>query len=350
MTSSTLFYTGSTTKAFTASALAMMIDSGNYSALSPRGFKTPISSIIPDDFVLEDSWMTAHLTLEDALSHRTGYARHDKAIAKRYPDDDDLASLHDVTPRDLTRIIRHLPQVLEPRTEFRYCNLMYIVAAHVIETLTGGSWLGHVLRDWIWAPLGMEDTYLELEDALEGEKQGGPPVASGYWWDYPAEAGQGQDAAADATERHLRWFHHVRTQPSLGLSGAGGIISNVLDYAKWIRCLLGEAAPLPPSAHTAIKTPRMVQDPETRAGFDAAPTYALGWMVSTYRGHTVISHGGGMEAYGSEVYFFPDLNYGVVTMANTAITSNAIGTVVTWELINNKLGVPEKERWDWAGQ
>lgn len=64
-----------------------MIASGNYTVPSlpgtstPLDWTTPISQIIPDDFVLSDAWATEHLTLEDALSHRTGLPRHDKSSA-----------------------------------------------------------------------------------------------------------------------------------------------------------------------------------------------------------------------------------------------------------------------------
>ncbi|RYP75863.1 hypothetical protein DL771_002127 [Monosporascus sp. 5C6A] len=327
VTPSTLFYTGSTTKAFTCAILAMMMQSEDEekrsASLSALGWQTPISSLIRDDFVLQDEWATAHLTLEDALSHRTGFPRHDKALALHYGDDD-----HPATMRDFARSLRHLPAVAEPRVAWRYCNYMYLVATHAIQTLTG-RWLGTTMRGWIWAPLGMKSTYFSLEDAQAGPED----LASGYYWDYRNGGGYGRVPFMDLS----------------GASGAGGIISNVLDYARWVRSLLREEGPVPKAAHAALKTPRMVMPPDSRKGFDAPMAYALGWMASTYKGHRVYTHGGGMEAYGVEVFFFPDLDYGLVTMGNTAITSNAVGQLMAWKLINDKLGVPEEERPDWEG-
>ncbi|KAM4057710.1 beta-lactamase [Hirsutella rhossiliensis] len=77
-TPETLYYVGSTTKAQTAVVLAQLIDSKAYPALS-RGWSTPISSILRDDFVLQDEWATNHVTLDDAASHRTGIAGHDNS-------------------------------------------------------------------------------------------------------------------------------------------------------------------------------------------------------------------------------------------------------------------------------
>ena len=77
MTPKTLFYTGSTTKSFTAVAFSLLVnDPTHHPGLD---YATPISSILPEDFVLSDDWVTKHVTFEDALCHRSGYPRHDMA-------------------------------------------------------------------------------------------------------------------------------------------------------------------------------------------------------------------------------------------------------------------------------
>ncbi|KAI0104412.1 beta-lactamase/transpeptidase-like protein [Daldinia grandis] len=359
-TPSTLYYTGSTTKAFTAAILSLLIASGNFSSseetLSPLSWQTPISHIIRDDFVLgpEYEWATAHLSLEDALSHRTGFPRHDKALARRYGTD-----RHPGTVRDVVRSLRHLPMVSEPRTVWRYCNLMYMVVAHAIQTLTG-EWLGTVMRERIWDPLGMDGTYLSVGDALEAGRE----VARGYYWDYQGggkvERGDDKEEDRDVNAGGQGKGQGFISVPygSLDLaSGAGGIVSNVLDYARWIRCLIrGDSSDdnengcpvLPKEAHRELKLARIAMPPEMRMNFDAPLAYALGWELSTYKGWRIFTHGGGMEAYGAEVYFLPDLGYGVVALGNTALTSNLVGTELVWKLIDDKLGVPEGERFDWV--
>ncbi|KAI8960471.1 beta-lactamase/transpeptidase-like protein [Daldinia sp. FL1419] len=355
-TPSTLYYTGSTTKAFTAAVLALLIASGNFSSSdelsSPLSWQTPISHLLRDDFVLGDEykWEQAHLTLEDALSHRTGFPRHDKALAKRYGDD-----LHPGTVRDVVRSLRHLPMVSEPRVVWRYCNLMYMVAAHVIQTLTG-EWLGSVMKEKIWEPLGMNSTYLSVEEALEA----GEDVARGYYWDYQGEKKVREDGDEGENENAQGKGFTPVPYNSLDLaSGAGGIASNVLDYAKWIRCLIrGDSSNdnekgcpvLPPEAHRELKLARIAIPPEQQYSFDAPLGYALGWELSTYKGWRIFTHSGGMEAYGAEVYFLPDLEFGVVTLGNTALTSNYVGIEIVWKLIDDKLGVPEEERYNWVSR
>jgi CubicO group peptidase (beta-lactamase class C family) len=156
VTPSTNFYAGSTTKAFTASALSLLID--NSSSYSSIQWSTPISHLIRDDFVLENEYATTHTTIEDALSHRSGMPRHDFSYGGNYPDEGGIGmGVHKGTIRDAVRALRWLPLTAEPRVSFQYCNMMFVVVSHVVETLTG-AWLGDFLKERIWGPLGMHGT------------------------------------------------------------------------------------------------------------------------------------------------------------------------------------------------
>lgn len=307
--------------------MGIIIDSKNYTSdatSQPLDWTTPISEIIRDDFVLEDGWATSHITIEDALSHRTGMPRHD------------AASIHKVngrnaTVKDIVRSLRHFTLNEPARTKWQYCNFMYVVASHIIETLTS-RWLGDVLKEWLWQPLGMNSTYFSLEAALAAPEH----FAGGYAWD-----------------RANQTFVAAPYMPTQEISGAGAVISSVDDYTKWLRALIHEAPPIPRAAHRAFKTPRLFMDPgQAVVGkgppYDMPRAYAFGWIVTSYRGHRLWEHDGGMHAYGAEVYFFPDLEFGVVTLANTAMSSNFVGTILVWELVDDKLGVPKEERYDWA--
>lgn len=314
-TAETLWYGASTTKAQVAAALAQLIDSRKYPVLA-QGWKTPLSSIIRDDFVLEDEWATNHITLDDAVSHRTGLPRHDKALARE-------RGGKQLTPRDVVRNLRNLPLLAEPRARFYYCNHMYVALSHVIETVTG-SWLGLVLRDNIWAPLGMNSTFFDLDDALKSSR----PMATGYYWD--ANAGR---------------FQEVAPMTVVEASGAAAVISSAADYARWIKCLLHEAPPFSKAVHRDIKKPRSIDAAAPAGGVDVA-LYALGWQRTLYKGHVVYTHSGGMHAFGAQVYWLPEAQFGVAAFANTALTSNAVEDAIVYRLIEDKLGIPEEERFD----
>lgn len=323
VTPETLFLGGSTTKAHVAATVAQLIAKGDHADVFRLGWSTPISSIIRDDFVMYDEWSTVHLTLEDAVSHRTGLPRHGMSWAGT-ADPKDVRNRHR-TNQDTVRNLRHLAPTAEPRTRFQYCNLMYIVLSHVIETVTK-SWVGDVLREAIWQPLGMTSTFLSYHDA----RKSGNVVATGYWWDHEAQE-----------------YVAVEEDPVQFSSGAGAIITNAVDYAKWVKCLVYEAAPFSRATHEDIRRPRMLEIPVPAAGFDVS-NYGLGWERTTLHGQAVYKHNGGTQHFGTNVLWMPDVKFGVVAFANTATVSNVIEELLTLRLAEDRLGIPQSERRDYS--
>lgn len=275
---------------------------------------TPICQLIRDDFVLEDDYCTNHITIEDALSHRTGMPRHDLAYGGHYAG-------HKATVKDIVRSLRHLPLTAELRTKYQYCNTMFVVASHVIETLTS-SWLGDLMAKLLWTPLGMYATFFSTEDA----KNASDELARGYYY------GDGE-------------YHQVEWMNLDDCSGAGSVVSNVLDYARWARALMRKTTPLSEAGQEAIWRPRThMPYAEPYSGFRS---YCFGWVTGVYQGHQFYEHTGGMNAFGAELIIFPDLNFSVVAFANTATTSNYAEEALVYHLIDEKLGLPKERRFDW---
>lgn len=314
-TPETIWYGASTSKAHLAAVLSHLIDTKEYASLS-AGWMTTISSLIRDDFVLQDDWATVHLTLDDAVSHRTGMPRHDKSFFREVDG-------RPATPKDIVRNMRNLAMTYPPRVSFYYCNLMFVTLSHVVEAVTG-KWLGDVLRETIWEPLGMNSTYFDLDEALAAPGH----FAKGYKWDAKKEI-----------------YNELPMMTLTEISGAGAVMSTALDYAKWVKCLLHETAPFSAAVHRDIRTPRMMAASTPAEGLDFA-LYGLGWQRTLFRGHVVYTHNGGMHAYGAEVFWLPDHKYGFVAFGNTALTSNAAEQVMGWRLIQDKLGIPREEQFD----
>ena len=272
-----------------------------------------------DDFVLPDEYATAHVTIEDALSHRTGMPRHDYSY-----------SGSNVTVWEVVRNLRHLPMTAEIRTKFQYCNMMYIAISHFIETWTG-MWLGDFLRKRIYEPLGMFSTFFSLSDAQKAAASGGPSLATPYYW-------------TNKTQK----YHSIPLLDAQQESGCGAMISNVLDYAKWLRCMMTSSGPLSPAGHHALRSPRIIStsDPEELTGLRGFEVYALGWEMSNYRGEVMVWHTGHLPGFSTVMLFFPRLQWGITMMANSG-TGGAI-QVLLFQMIDDMLGVPEQERFDWA--
>ena len=314
VTPQTLFETGSTTKAFVAATLAQMIDSNNYTALSD-GWSTPISSIIRDDFVLDDEWSTNHITLDDAASHRTGYPRHD------------LIDVGEWSAKKVVQNLRNLKPTKEPRTVWQYSNHMYVTLGHVIEVLSG-KWIGDAIRETIWGPLGMTATFGDTKHAQDAPEY----LATGYYWD-----------------ERTKEYEALPVESIREHGGAGLVISNVVDYAKWLKALIHQTGPFSGSVHEELRKPRMLAPSQERTG-PGQMSYGLAWHQKVAHGSVVMFHGGAEMAYGTQLYWLPEHKYGIVTLSNTVPEASCLAEeVVVWRLIEDKLGISQQDRFDIDG-
>jgi CubicO group peptidase (beta-lactamase class C family) len=315
MSPSTLFFAGSTTKAFTAAVMSLLVeDNEKYPQIQ---WDTPLQQLIPDDFALENDYATSHITIEDALSHRTGLPRHDQAYGS-------TSSGDKATVKDMIRTMRFFPLTAEPRTKYQYCNLMFLVAGHIIETITGSK-LGDLMKNNIWKPLGMGSTFSSLEDAKHAEED----LAKGYYY-------------SDGEYHGVEWMELDQA------AGAGFVVSNVLDYAKWARAIMNKETPMSKLGLEELLRPRTIMPFEEP--YTGPRAYSLGWRTGVYHGHQFYEHTGGMNAFGAEFILFPDTHFSVVAFANTAGTSNFVEQVLAFDLIDERLGVPIEKRFDWNTQ
>ncbi|KAJ5299572.1 Peptidase S12 Pab87-related C-terminal [Penicillium atrosanguineum] len=291
MTTDALFPAASTTKAFTSAATSMVIKDSKYTE-SPIDWDTPISSLIPDDFALADDYLTAHTTLEDALSHRTGQPGHNWMLSY---------TPEDATPQDL------------------YTNNMFIAVTHALHEITGIP-LGRILKQRIWEPLNMNETFFGVPEAQSNPSAAGR-IAEGYTWSPDSEGG----------------FYSKESQPSWRANtGAGAIVSSVLDYSKWIREQIEKSGPL--KDHDSLIKPRTFHFEEGDLNLPSPyHAYALGWFVDNYRGQNLYHHTGSWPGYGSFVGFIPDKQFGFVMMGNSATARNGTLKLVI-HLIDKLLG------------
>ncbi|KAJ5127047.1 beta-lactamase/transpeptidase-like protein [Penicillium atrosanguineum] len=318
VTPSTLFYAGSTTKAFTAAMLAKLAED----PATKIRWDTPISQLLPGDFALHDKCAGDQITVEDALSHRTGLPSHDHASSR-------------TSVRENVRRLAHLPLTAKIRTRYQYNNLMYVVASHIIETETG-QWLGDCLARSFWRPLGMTDTYFALDDARAA------PVTLAHGYCYSTH---GDETVNEKS------YHEVDWMPVEELSGAGAIITNVLDYAKWVRALLHPQTLVEKHIFRSPETVHQLWQPRTlmpaEGPFTGPRAYALGWRTGVYQGVQIYEHSGGMNAFGAQLLLIPEFQFGVIILANTAQTSNFAAQFLAYHLLDERLGVPGQQRFDW---
>ncbi|GAB7358512.1 hypothetical protein MBLNU230_g2575t1 [Neophaeotheca triangularis] len=323
-TPDTLYWTASTTKSFLCAAVAHVVESQEPSFVDVN-WSTKLVDLIGSDFVLQDELATNRTTFVDALSHRTGLPRHDLVW---------INGTNNV--KDQTRALRHLPLHNDFRTIWEYNNMMYSATSHALETVTSKK-TGQLLHDWLWEPLGMESTFYSLSDAEEyTESHDGSQIALGYLYDESNET-----------------FEMIPFSAIPQANGAGGMISSVTDYTKWMYAMMhpSDARPPNPSSNpitkatvSALTAKNMVvpEDPKYRRPYDSPLIYGLGLQTTTYRGQKLFEHNGGLAGYMTKMVWLPDLEWGVIVMQNAySMAYEIIGWRLIDDFLDNQLSNPD---------
>ena len=290
VTPRTLFFAGSTTKSFTA-AVASKLVNPNESQYSHVNWSTRLADLIRDDFVLQDEYATNHITLADALSHRTGMPRHDLTTWNGDP-----------SIREQVRRLRHVPLHNEVRTHWEYCNKMFTAVSHAVETVVGMP-MSRILENWIWRPLGMHETFYTLQDALKcaEDSKGDVSMARSYLWNNENQA-------------HVE-VPFTDIPPA---NGSGGIITNVLDYTNWVRQFLYPSKDGNALNAAAVKDMTAAHMPVPPSWYPySTHTYGFGLETVTYRGHLLTGHRGAIAGYMAAMYWFSELEWGFVALQNS---------------------------------
>jgi CubicO group peptidase (beta-lactamase class C family) len=308
ITPDTLFEIGSTTKAFTTAAMAILVDE------KKMDWDDPVRRHL-DYFHLADPCADSLVTLRDIVSHRTGLGRHDE--------------LWDNTPLGREDVIRRIGSVrlTKPfRSAYQYQNIMFITAGQAVAAAAKTPWEDFV-RTRIFEPLGMSHTRTSVADWNTSEH------ASGHRWD---------DESAEVTPHTFVDDDNV--------APAGSIKSSARDMAQWIRMQLNdgmldgkrvvsaEALGETKMPQTVIRVEGTTRDGNPETNLEA---YGLGWVIQDYRGELLISHGGALNGFRTQVDLLPHQKAGFVVLINLGRSSATVALRNT--LADLLLGRPSRD-------
>lgn len=309
----TLFGIASNTKAFTATALGLLVEEGAIE------WDAPVVRYLPA-FAMWDPYVTRELTVRDLLVHRSGLGLGAGDLLW-WP-----ASTYD--RKEIARRLRFIPPATSFRAAYAYDNVLYLVAGELIEAVSGQSWEDFVTTR-ILRKVGMLGSNVRHSAAAAGGN-----VAATH-------------APVDGTVRVIAPFESDNTNP------AGGINSSAEDMAKWMRVqlsggVLADGSRLF-SAETArqltsIVTPISIGDPppelpQLRPNFNG---YALGFGIRDYRGRKLVMHTGGLPGYVSRVVMVPEIALGVAVLTNQE--SGEAFDAIAFRLLDHYLEAPP---FDW---
>lgn len=325
VTPRTLMAIGSNSKSFTVVLMGMLVDSGKFE------WDKPVRTYLPD-FQLYDAFATQEMRPRDLVVHNSGLPRHDALWYGR-----------SFTREELYQRLRYLQPNASFRSRWQYQNLMFLTAGYLVERITHRSW-DDLVRERIFTPLGMSRSNTSVRDLPASDD-----YALAYLWrDCPTARATNGDQGR-AVECGLLKIPY-RNIDAVG--PAGSINSSVEDMLHYIQFHIDSGAYhgkqlLSKQNVAAMQTPQMlVGSPELWWDDLGWATYGMALSASSYRGHKLVQHGGGIDGFISQMSWMPKERFGVMVLTNMS-GNNPVPNIVTRNVFDRLL---ELDPIDWVAR
>ncbi len=283
----TLYRIGSVTKSFTALAIMQLAEQGKLSLDDPVDRYVPID-IRPGGETIRISHLLSHSSGIPALAFSEAAIRNAAGLGKAwFP----LAEWSDIVTfmadaQDWT--------LNRPGERWFYLNEGYALLGGMIEICSGMTYEDYMRRQ-ILSPLGMERTIFSKDELAKDSETAVPYTITGEG------------------ERKVSDYFYSR------ILGAGAIISNVLDLARYVAMYLGQgkyndARLLSPESVAAMESPHITLPVR---GLFGQGSYGYGLSTSPdFLGHKLVGHGGSVLVSTAYMGFIPEQRVGIALLAN----------------------------------
>ncbi|HKG60212.1 MAG TPA: serine hydrolase domain-containing protein [Pyrinomonadaceae bacterium] len=285
--SDTLFYTGSSTKSFTALAAAMLDQEGKIKLSDALTKYTPgihFKNELPDK-----------LTIQDLLTHTSGL--RNSALVNR------LAFTGQIDQRELDHVFAEGTTFNDANFgKYNYTNLGYNIYGLALHYHLHKKWQD-LLQERIFTPAGLTHTTAYVSKARAKKfKIVAPYVISTDG----SDAGKMVRSGLEKTDENMQ--------------SAGGIFTSISDLGRWL-ILNMNGGKLDGKQVVPADIIRKVQTGYTKSTRNEPPfsgdgEYGLGWQIGKYRNDKVVYHHGGYPGYRSHVSFMPEKKIAVGVLVN----------------------------------
>lgn len=316
MDANTLVGIASNSKAFTASALAILVDEGKIN------WDDKVKKYLPE-FKMYNDYVTEEFTIRDLLTHKSGLGlgAGDLMI---WPDG------HDFTPKDIVRNIQYLKPVSGFRTQYDYDNLLYVIAGEVIEKVSGKSWCDFV-EERLMKPIGMTKSAASWRRLKDTTNVVVPHVPT--------------NGKLEIVPRY--------TNPIF--DAAAGLYASVNDLSHWLIVQMnhgkyGENQQLfSEKQWKEMWTPQTILPMNNPHPYSSNfRSYGLGWRLEDINGHLQVSHTGGLDGIVTQTIMIPDVKLGIIVLTNQQ--NGAAFTVISNTIKDSYLGLPKFDHLAYFGQ
>lgn len=298
----TLFQIASCSKAFTATAVAMLHVEHKLS------LDDSVVKFIPG-FRLYETYTTNNCTVRDLLCHRIGLQTFQG----------DFANWGSNFTRDeiVGQMAKNKP-VFGFRAQYGYCNMGFLTAGQIVQKVSGQTW-DQFVHDKFFVPIKMLRTTTTYAELLADNNK---CTGHSYW--------QGKNVTVP--------YDNIDN-----LGPAGSINSCVKDLANWVMCQLdsgkfGGTQVIPFAALAETRKPQIALPARSKGSHLAS--YCLGWQTMDYNGVQPFWHNGGTSGFVTTVCFIPELNLGIVVLTNT--DQNNLYNALRMQIMDAYLKLPYK--------
>ena len=281
----TLFEIGSIGKSFTAVVFLQLAAEGIVD------LHAPVQTYLPW-FAVQSEY--GPITLHHLLTHTAGIIG---------------GSDHVPDPRYELWTLRRTRTYAAPGEQYSYSNLGYKALGIILEELLHKPY-AEIIRERIFAPLGMTDAWAEITHEMR------PLLAVGY---------------ADQFDDRPRqpWHRHVPATWLESNTGDGCISTHAIDLARYVRTLLNHGSGPDGTILTAEQFATM-RNPHT--GPSPRPTYGYALDRPSEEETHRFGHSGGMVGYVSQMIGDLDAGLGAIALCNgrgpvSEIASFALATI-----------------------
>lgn len=309
VTPETRFAIASSTKAFTAMGVALLVDDGVVE------WDKPVREYLPT-FKLQDSYAAEKITLRDMLCHRSGLPRHDLSWYNA-----------PFTREQLVQNVAHHEPSLTFREGWQYQNLMFVTAGYITGLMAHTHWEDFI-QTRIFDKLGMTASSFAASEMRQSDN---------YAMPYRIKRGE-----VDTVEKMDFYDNQI-------MGPAGSIHSNLTDLAKWLKVHLNDGQSdgvqlISPANLAQMHQPQMVipvSGINARLFKSTISTYGLGWFIEPYRGYTFVHHGGNIDGFSVIVSFVPEEKLGVIVLTNA--DGKPLRDILSREVLDRVLDLPDSD-------
>lgn len=285
-TPKTLYGVGSVTKSFTALSIMLLEAEGKLNVDDPitkyleLRFKHPLGNITIHHLLTHSSGIPALAYAEALIDGLVGARGAWLPLTKK---DDVLAFMSS----DMEKWVSH-----KPGERFFYLNEGYVLLGKIIEKVSKKSYKEFV-RDKILKPLGMKRSCF---DKVEVEKLGN-------WAEPYIRNKEGS---------------FIRSRFPFGISADGGLISTVLDLAKYIRLYLGKGTYNGKEIIDSSYIEKMMECHIREPYENVRECYGYGLSSRDFLNYNLVGHSGSVLVHTAYIGFIPDKKLGVAVLANSS--------------------------------